>query len=61
MTELSLERKRNFALAQEYYDFIEYLQNKFGKEAVYQWQEEFGGSFTKPSKDDYERFGVDNK
>lgn len=41
-------KKENFFMAQEYYDFIEFLQNKVGFDQVYEWQEEFGGSFTKP-------------
>jgi len=40
--------KANFIMTQEYYDFIEFLQNDVGFDQVYEWQEKFGGSFTKP-------------
>jgi hypothetical protein len=40
--------KQNFLMCQEYYDFIEFLQNKLGFDEVYDLQEEFGGSFTRP-------------
>lgn len=43
--------KANFIMCQEYYDFIEYLQNKFSFDEVYEMQEEFGGSFTRPEED----------
>lgn len=41
--------KENFLMANEYYDFIEFLQNEVGFEQVYEWQEKFEGSFTKPN------------
>lgn len=39
--------KENFLMAQEYYDFIEFLQNKLGFDEVDDLQKEFGGSFVR--------------
>ena len=41
-------QKENFLMCQEYYDFIEFLQNELGFDVVYDLQEKFGGSFTRP-------------
>lgn len=47
-------QKANFIMCQEYYDFIEFLQNELGFDVVYDLQEKFGGSFTKPERDETE-------
>jgi len=38
-------QKENFIMANEYYDFIEFLQNKLVFEEVNELQKEFDGSF----------------
>jgi hypothetical protein len=43
--------KANFLMANEYQDFIEFLQNKLGFEQVEELQKEFGGSFCKQQED----------
>lgn len=43
--------KANFLMCQEYYDFIEFLQDKLSFEEVNDLQKEFGGSFYNPDFD----------
>jgi hypothetical protein len=41
----------NFIMTQEYYDFIEFLQNELGFEEVNELQKKFGGAFYNPEYD----------
>lgn len=43
--------KANFLMCQEYYDFIEFLQNELGFEEVNDLQKKFEGSFYNPDFD----------
>lgn len=42
------QEKDNFIMAQEYYDFIEFLQNELGFDEVNELQKKFEGSFYNP-------------